>query len=141
LTVLLCLAAGGCAELGALDSAPPPRVAATPPDEKKLAELVSGAFQTAKLTGAAEVSPLHATHDNQMGDWMVCIKSSAPDQPQRYAVLIKNNAILEIRSRVAIDGCYNETYRPIEIANVPAAPVPANVTAASPPPRHRRGQN
>jgi hypothetical protein len=140
LTVLLCLTAGGCAEPGGLDSAPQPRVEAAPPDEKKLVELVGSAFKTAKLSGAAEVSPVHATHDNQLGDWMVCIKSSAPDQPQPYAVLIKNNAILEIRSRVAIDGCNSETYRPIEIASLKATP--ADDHAATPPPpspgRHRR---
>jgi hypothetical protein len=140
LTVLLCLTAGGCAEPGGLDSAPQPRVEAAPPDEKKLVELVGSAFKTAKLSGAAEVSPVHATHDNQLGDWMVCIKSSAPDQPQPYAVLIKNNAILEIRSRVAIDGCNSETYRPIEIANDQPAPAAANSTPAAPPPRPRRSR-
>jgi hypothetical protein len=132
LAVLLCIAVSGCAELGMTDSAPSPRVGPAPPDEKKLAELVGGAFKTAKLSGGAEVSPVHATHDNQMGDWMVCIKSSAADQTQKYAVLIKNDAILEVRSLVAIDGCNNETYRPIEIANVAAAPVPANAPASSP---------
>jgi hypothetical protein len=122
-----------------MDSTPPPRVEAAPPlDEKKLAELVGVAFKTVKLSGAAEVSPVHATHDNQPGDWMVCIKSSAPDQPLKYAVLIKNNAILEIRTLVSIDGCNNETYRPIEIANAQAIPADAHVVPPPSAPRPRR---
>jgi hypothetical protein len=138
LAVLLCLAVSACAELGVTESAQQPRVGTAPPDEKKLAELVAGAFKTAKLSGAPEVSPLRATHDGQMGDWMVCIKSSAADQPSKYAVLIGNNSILEVRSLVLIDRCDNETYRPIKIANIQAAPVDDHATPPAPP-RPRRG--
>jgi len=139
LMVTLCLTVSGCAEFAATTSAQQPRVEAPPPDEKKLAELVGTAFKTAKLSGTPEVSPVHATHHNQIGDWMVCIKSNAPDQTLKYAVLIKNNSVLEVRTLVAIDGCNNETYRPIEIANVQAAPVENRVTAPAAASRTRRG--
>ena len=115
LTMLLCLAASGCAGLDSKESAPMPQAVSAPPDEKKLAELVSTAFKQAKLSGAAEVSPVRATHDAQWGDWVFCIKSSNADRTQQYAVLIKNNTILEVRSLVFIDGCDKEKYRPIEI--------------------------
>jgi hypothetical protein len=110
LTLVLCLAVSGCAELLGTDSAQPPQAKAEP-DKKKLAELVGNAFQMAKLSGPGEVSPLRATRAPQRGDWVVCIKSSAPDQT-RYAVMIKDNAILDVRPAVVIDGCYNETYEP-----------------------------
>jgi hypothetical protein len=139
LAVLLCSAVSGCAELGVTGSVQQPRVEPAPPDEKKLAELVAGAFKAAKLSGAPEVSPLHAIHDGQMGDWMVCIKSSATDQPLKYAVLIGNNSVLEVRSLVSIDRCDNETYRLIKIANVQAAPIDAHAAAPPTPPRPRRG--
>jgi hypothetical protein len=111
LTLVLCLAVSGCAGLLGTDSAQPPQATAAPPDKKKLAELVGSAFQMAKLSGTGEVSPLRATQAPQRGDWMVCIKSSAPDQT-RYAVFIKDNAISDVRPAVVIDGCYNETYEP-----------------------------
>jgi hypothetical protein len=95
-------------------------VQAVSPDEKKLAELVNAAFTTAKLSGAPEVSTVRATHDTQMGDWVFCIRSRSADQRQEYAVLIRNNAILEVRSLVSIDGCHEEAYRPVEIKAQPA---------------------
>jgi FkbM family methyltransferase len=88
---------------------------AVPPDEKKLTELANAAFTTAKLSAAPEISPVRATHDTQVGDWVFCIRGRNADQTQQYAVLIRNNAISEIRSSVLIDGCYEDTYRPIEI--------------------------
>jgi hypothetical protein len=114
LTMLLCLAESGCAGMDAQESAAKVRAVAEPPDEKKVAELVNAAFTTAKLSGAPEVSPVRATHDTQLGDWVFCIRSSA-DQRQEYAVLIRNNTMSEVRSLVSIDGCHEETYRPIEI--------------------------
>jgi hypothetical protein len=114
-TMLLCLAVSGCAGMDAMESASKVQAVAEPPDEKKLAELVNAAFTTAKLSGAPEVSPVRATHDTQMGDWVFCIRSRSADQKPEYAVLIRNNTISEIRSLVSIDGCHEETYRPIEI--------------------------
>jgi hypothetical protein len=112
--MLLCLAASGCVALDAKESASTARAVAVPPDEKKLAELVNAAFTTAKLSGAAEISPVRATHDNQVGDWVFCIRGRG-DPMQEYAVLIRDNTISQVRSFVLIDGCYKETYRPIEI--------------------------
>jgi hypothetical protein len=115
LTMLLGLAASGCVALDGKESASTARAMVAPPDEKKLAELVNSAFTTAKLPGAPEVSAVRATHDTQLGDWVFCIRSRTADQMPEYAVLIRNNTISEIRSLVAIDGCHEETYRPIEI--------------------------
>jgi hypothetical protein len=113
--MLVCLAASGCAGIDAKETAANVQAGAEPPDEKKLAELVNAAFTAAKLSGAPEVSPVRATHDTQMGDWVFCIRSRSADQKQEYAVLIRNNAISDIRSLVSIDRCHEETYRPIEI--------------------------
>ncbi len=102
------LAAGGCASISLED--PPLRAA---PEEKRLAALANEAFARAKLTGAPEVSAVRPAHDNQWGDWVFCIRSSSADQSLKYAVLIGHDAILEVRSSVAIDGCDQETYRPL----------------------------
>jgi hypothetical protein len=103
------LIVGGCADLAATDSAQPPP---TLPDKKKLAELVASAFQTTKLSGTVEVSPLRvATHGP--GEWMFCMKSNAANELAKYAVYLRNNAIAEIRSGVFIDGCYKDTYGPL----------------------------
>ncbi len=116
LLLLSCLASSGCAGLSANDTPPQARTGLPPPDGKKLAELVNAAFKTAKLPGAPEVSPVRAAHDAQWGDWIFCIKSNDSDQLPKYAVLISNNAILEVRSFVLIDGCDKETYHPVDAA-------------------------
>jgi hypothetical protein len=98
--MLLCLAASGCVGMDAKELASRVQAVAAPPDEKKLAELANAAFTTAKLSGAPEVSPVRATHDTQMGDWVFCIRSGSADQRQEYAVLIRNDTIAEVRSLV-----------------------------------------
>jgi hypothetical protein len=115
LMVLFCLTASGCAALDANESAP--RTVPPPPEGKKLAELVNAAFTMAQLPGAPEVSPVRAAHDTQRGDWTFCIKSNSSDESPKYAVLVSNNALLEVRSFVLIDGCNKETYHPLEAAD------------------------
>jgi len=134
LITLVCLTASGCVALSA-NEPPPPRAELPPPEGKKLAELVGAAFKTAKLSGTPEVSPVHPAHDAQWGDWMFCIKSSNSDQSPKYAVLIGDNAILEVRSFVLIDGCDKETYHPIEIADQQGDLNGSH--AGAPPSRHR----
>jgi hypothetical protein len=116
LLMLSSLTASGCAGIN-LEDRPLP-AASPPPEGKRLAELANEAFAKAKLTGAPEVSAVRAAHDNQWGDWVFCIRSSSADQSLQYAVLIGHDAILEVRSSVVIDGCNQETYRPL----APAAP-------------------
>jgi hypothetical protein len=117
LITLACLTVSGCVAFSANDPPPPQAALLPPPEGKKLAELVGSAFKTAKLSGTPEISPLHPAHDAQWGDWMFCIKSNDSDQSPKYAVLIGDNTILEVRSFVLIDGCDKETYHPIEIAD------------------------
>jgi hypothetical protein len=113
LAAVLCLAVSGCAEFAGPDSARQARVDAGPPDQKKFAELVNSAAQTAKLSGTPEVSPLHAAHPPQGGDWMFCVKGSGPNEKATYAVFIRDNSILDVRSGIIIDGCNGDTYRPL----------------------------
>jgi len=105
------MAVSGCADLLGTESVQPSQVTHTPPDKKKLVELVGNASQMAKLSGTAEVTPLHASRAPQLGDWAFCIKTAS--DPTRYAVTLRDNAILEVRPAVVIDGCYNETYQPL----------------------------
>jgi hypothetical protein len=122
--LLISLTTSGCTgvsltRIGLEDVAPPPAASPAPsspaPDGKKLVELVNAAFNTAKLTGAPEVSAVHPTHDSQWGDWVFCIKSADPSSP-KYAVLVGHDAVLEVRTSVLIDGCDQETYRPFTAA-------------------------
>ncbi|MBO0753900.1 MAG: hypothetical protein J2P53_17405 [Bradyrhizobiaceae bacterium] len=111
LLILCCLTICGCAGINLSGSAPD--AGPQPPDEKKLAELARTAFATAKLTGAPQVSSLRATHDNQWGEWVFCVKSA--EASPAYAVLIGHEAILEVRTSVFIDGCDRETYSPLAV--------------------------
>lgn len=118
LLMLFCLTTSACAGFDAvgvnLKDAAPPTAVSPAPEGQKLAELANQAFATAKLTGAPEISAVRATHDNQWGDWMFCIRSSylIPPSPE-YAVLVGHDAVLAVRSSVLIDGCEGETYHPL----------------------------
>lgn len=121
LIALAGLLASGCAGFNPDETAGP----RPPPEGKRLAELAAAAFATAKLAGPVEVSPVRATHDNQIGEWTFCITSPAPDAP-KYAVLVARDAVLDVRSRVLIDGCEHETYQPLAIRDQrPASRKPA----------------
>jgi hypothetical protein len=118
LLMLACLATNGCIGFEptgpvletSLPQAPQTSPASPAPDAKRFAELATAASATAKITGALEVSAVRPTHDSQWGDWMFCIRSSSPDQPLKYAVLVGHDAVLEVRTSVLIDGCGQETY-------------------------------
>jgi hypothetical protein len=118
LGIMLCLLASGCA--GLQQPAPAaPLAGVNPPDHKKIVELVNAAFKTAKLSGTPEASPVHPTHAPQLGDWMMCIKGSADALP-KYAVLIKDGAVVDVRTQVLLDRCDGEAYSPVEITSQPA---------------------
>ncbi len=134
LLMISCLTTSGCASISPIavsqeDTAPP---RAPAPEGKRLAELVNAAFAMAKLAGTPEVSPVHATHDNQWGDWVFCIRSST-DPSLKYAVLIGHDAVLDVRSSVLIDGCEQETYQPLPAAGPVKAK--ANAGRQAPPPQ------
>src|SRR5580704_13834911 len=90
LAVGLCFVVGGCADIVPTDFGRDARIAAGPPDAKKLAELANNIFQQAKLPGKPEMSPLHASHPPQGGDWMFCIKSTEANEKSRYAVFVRD---------------------------------------------------
>jgi hypothetical protein len=124
LLMLSSLAAGGCASFNRQDPAPL-QAASSAPEGKRLAELANAAFVKAKLTGSLEISPVRATHDSQWGEWVFCVRSGGADPSLRYAVLIGNDEVLEVRSSVLIDGCEQETYHPL-------APAGAHVNGGEP---------
>jgi hypothetical protein len=133
LAMLLYLAASGCVALDAKEPASTAGAVAELPDEKTLAGFVKTAFTTAKLSGTPEISPVRATHDTQLGNWVFCIRGrDADNQMLEYAVLIRDRSwISELRSRVSIDGCDKETYRPFEITGQQGASGKTNVNVST----------
>jgi hypothetical protein len=113
LTVVCCLLLGGCTDIIPADLTPQPRAQVTPPEPKKVTELANAAFPMTKLSGTAEISVLRPSRPPQGGDWMFCLKSSTPSEKLRFAVFIRENTIFEVRSSIVLDGCYDETYRPV----------------------------
>jgi hypothetical protein len=101
----------GCA-LGA-DPAPLAQlVSADVPDIAVLAPRIQETFKAVKLAGYPRVSPVRKAPVSALGDWIVCLTSDA-DSDRVYALLIQNNAIVDYRLALLIDGCASERFEPL----------------------------
>jgi hypothetical protein len=83
------------------------------PDTAALAAKIQGTFQNVKLTGSPRVSQVRRAPVSALGDWEVCLRSDAENDPRVYALLIQNNAIVDYRLALAIDGCARERFEPL----------------------------
>jgi hypothetical protein len=83
-----------------------------PPDPAALRKIVETASAQAKLPPPIQFSSVRAAHPISPAEWMICVKSSAADQPGRYAVFIRNNEVVAVRLGVLIDECDHQTYQP-----------------------------
>jgi hypothetical protein len=106
--VFTCLALAGCSWSEAL----PPLIPSTPQTAAAFQAIVERAAAEAKLPLPIEVSPIRAAHPISPAEWMICLKSSAPDQSRRYAVFMRNNEMVAFRLGVLIDECDHQTYQP-----------------------------
>jgi hypothetical protein len=104
---LMCLTLAACASPPPLSTTPP-----SPPSDAVIAAAVAAVFAASKLPGTPEVSPIRATILTEPGDWILCLKSSALDQPRRYAIFFEDNKHINNRIAVGIDNCDAETYAP-----------------------------
>jgi hypothetical protein len=101
----------GCA-LGA-DPAPLPQLDSTNvPDLAALAPGIQDTFKSVKLAGYPRVSPARGAPVSALGDWIVCLTSDA-DSDRVYALLIQNNAIVDYRLALLIDGCASARFEPL----------------------------
>jgi hypothetical protein len=114
-SVLFCLSLCGCSSFTASPVALPTAVSA-PPDQKALAAKIEQVFTTTKLPGSPEVSAVHRAALIAPAEWMICLKSDAPDQRLKYAVFFKDNDVKDYRIAVQIDRCDQEPYRPLRAA-------------------------
>jgi hypothetical protein len=90
----------------------------TVPDTVELATKIQTTFQSVKLTGYPRVSQIRRAPVSALGDWMVCLRSDAENDPRVYALLIQNNNIVDYRLALAIDGCANERFAPLPTPNI-----------------------
>jgi hypothetical protein len=105
--VVVCLVQAGCSWSEAVLPISP-----NAPDAAALGKSVEIVSVQAKLPPPIEVSSIRAAHPISPSEWMVCVKSSAPDQSRRYAVFMRNNEMVAFRLAVLIDECDHETYQP-----------------------------
>jgi len=113
--VLLCLGVAGCASSDA------PLPTPDPPNASTVAATAIAVAAESKIPLPLEISPVRAAHPLALGDWIVCVKSGAPNQRFRYAMFFKNTYVAS-RIAIAIDGCAGETYAALA---PPAPPPPA----------------
>jgi hypothetical protein len=92
-----------------------PEFSSTPPTrpiDTVIASTIRNVFAENKLPGAPEVSPIRATEPPEPGDWIICLRSTAPGQPLLYAIFFADNKYVSSRIAVGIDHCDKETYTP-----------------------------
>jgi len=111
-SMLFGLSLCGCSSFTASPVALPSAVSA-PPDQKTLAAKIEQVFTTTKLPGSPEVSAVHRAPPIAPTEWMICLKSDAPDQRLKYAVFFQDNVVKVYRIAVQIDQCDQEPYRPL----------------------------
>ncbi len=110
-TTALCLSLACASCAGQLD------VPAGGPAEKPAptAAAVSGSVRyaatAAKLPDPLEATALRRAAPIAPGDWIVCVRSRAPDRPPAYAVYF-TDTYKDFRRAVAVDGCDKDQYSP-----------------------------
>jgi hypothetical protein len=108
---VLALLPGGCA-FTEFDA--PLGNAAQVPEMVSLAPKVQEIFGSLKLPGAPEISAIRKAHPLAMADWVMCLRSDAPDGRQTYALLIRESKIAAYRTAVGIDQCDRDEYAPLQ---------------------------
>jgi hypothetical protein len=117
-TCLLCLSLAGCAT-------ETPKTSGVP-SAAVLVATIQRVFAEAKLPGTPEMSVIRPSLQPVPGDCIVCLKSSAPDQPLRYAIFFQNGQYLSSRIAILADLCGEQTYVPAPSTPEQEAPPPRN---------------
>jgi len=86
------------------------------PDLAGLADKIQQTFKTVKLTGYPRVSQVRQAPVSAFGDWLVCLRSDAENDPRVYALMIQNDEIVDYRLALVIDGCERERFAPLPTA-------------------------
>jgi hypothetical protein len=105
--MLICLAQAGCSFSEAI-----PEISPVAPDAAATGRFIAQVSGETKLPPPLEVSTIRAADPISPAAWMLCLRSSAPDQLRRYAVFMKSNELVTYRLGVLIDRCDSETYQP-----------------------------
>jgi len=88
---------------------------------------VQGTFSQAKMPGTPQVSRIRAAHPVSDGDWRMCLRSSDPAHPARYALYFRGYTFVKSQGAVIVDQCGAEDYTPL------APHVAVNATPAGQP--------
>jgi hypothetical protein len=105
------LAVAGCSLDTVLD--PPGARELTPPlfDYRHLvidSEIVK--IMKKNATGQLEISGLRRSEGSQPGDWMTCLRGWQNGRRAHMALFFRDNAIVESRGGVMIDGCEQDSF-------------------------------
>jgi hypothetical protein len=119
------LTLGGCSGSELVQnwtSTPAPDLAQ--PDYRRIvASNIKTIFSAQALAGDLEISGVRLVDHLKGPAWLTCVKLDAHGKPQQYALFIQGDKIIDWRSGIVLDQCYNQTYTPLEMASPETAAV------------------
>jgi len=98
-------------------------------DWKELNQNIYSTFNSLKMSGTPEISPLHRNDAlGTLADWTICLRNSGGNDTKYIAFLISQNKIVDFRSAIALDRCDEQDYMPLSKPSIqkPAPPVKQN---------------
>jgi hypothetical protein len=87
-----------------------PREISAAPSSVATIAAVRAAAKDGKLPEPIEATDAVQAHPAAPGDWVVCVKSSAPDSAI-YAVFFTGDQVKETRRPARVDPCWSQPYR------------------------------
>jgi hypothetical protein len=104
-------------------------------DLKIINQKIYSSLPQFKISGAAEISPVHRNEALGMpADWAICLRGDTGHGINYFVFLIDHSEIVDSRMEVGLDHCSKQSYAPLPKPEVPkpASPKKPKTTKGHP---------
>jgi hypothetical protein len=130
MVLAVAMALGGCTAKELVQNWSPPPVSdlSQPNYQRIVAANIKKMFPNTPEVDL-EISGLRPVDHIKGPAWLTCLRFDPGGNPQQYAIFIQNDAVIDWRAAVVIDGCHKEAYSPLESLPEPEKPPARNVAS------------